>query len=62
MDRLPGDRLCRTFSCKHRSVLKDLPESLEKTYEQTLLASIKKNDIHPTSVQVPLGVHSPTSR
>src|SRR6266849_7518519 len=36
------DRLRRTFPASIRSVLKDLPESLDKTYEQTLLGIDKE--------------------
>src|SRR5580698_6306627 len=36
------DRLCRTFPASIRSVLEDLPESLDKTYEQTLLGIDKE--------------------
>jgi ankyrin repeat protein len=36
------DRLCRTFAASIRSVLQDLPESLDKTYEQTLLGIDKE--------------------
>ena len=36
------DRLCRTFPASIRSVLEDLPESLDETYEQTLLGVDKE--------------------
>src|SRR6266852_6414721 len=36
------DRLRRTFPASIRSVLKDLPESLDKTYERTLLGIDKE--------------------
>ena len=36
------DRLSRTFPASIRSVLQDLPESLDKTYEQTLLGIDKE--------------------
>src|SRR6266849_6981493 len=40
------DRLCRTFPASIRSVLKDLPESLDKTYEQTLLGIDKEKRVY----------------